>query len=254
MFAAAGRGASSGSSATAIRSTFSTATFANNFTVTKDMITAGPTTISGVSFITLSARVWQDSGSDAFDNWGYFEIATPDLSVRTAVPFGTVNGADETFYTDAFTHNGADWQVKHGWACSGIFIIEITQTSGVDQDFIVRLGGNYGSDSNSTYGVVNKDWAGNLTGTAYRLHTEWNNDGAMDSTPGDPQVTVTVVPFDPQLQLSPSSAPFTVTRSGDNEKIESVTLTRGATLYVQWGRATVDAVQTRIISDLTEIT
>jgi len=200
--------------------------FQNNYTVNKDM--------QG------TPAYFSDGGNDAFDSWGYFQITNAEGTVVTNLPFTQRNGPDGTIYTEEFQHDGETWELKQGWVVPGIFAMQVLQITGEDKPFKFKLSGNYGSDSSSQYGRVTTQY-----GEVY-LTTFWNNDGGKDAAGGDPQVTWTVVPYDPGLTAT-DVPPATSSRSGDNETGTTVAMTHGCLVFIQWGYTTVQAVQDFII-------
>jgi hypothetical protein len=64
-------------------------------------------------------------------------------------------------------------------------------------------------------------------------------------------LTVTVVPYLASQNLAGAN-PFTWSGSGDDRDYRLNGVTRGATLYIQWGKVNVDEVQNWIIGDLAE--
>lgn len=237
---------------TRMRSNFSTTAFNNGmFNPTKDM-SQQATTSTFVNWTTLAnAYRWVDGGSDVFDNWGYFEIAKPDYSVRTIIPLTTPNNADGSYATSTFAHDGVNWQVKYGWAARGIFGLEIKQTSGTIKPFVVRFGGEFGSDGIEQFGSVPKNWTDG-SGEQHTLWTWWHNDNLQDDLfKTNPQFTFTVVPFSSNMNQLYAIEPYRVygTANSDQYRMQTLTLNDGAMLYFQWGNATVDAVQNWIINN-----
>ncbi|WP_198360488.1 Ig-like domain-containing protein [Thermincola potens] len=234
-----------------MRTRFSTNAFANWFTVNKDGSTSGSSSYVGWSTLANAYR-WVDGGSDVFDSFGFFEIANPDFSVRTVIPLTTMNGADYSFYTGTFAHDGVNWQVKYGWATTGIFMFEIKQTSGATKPFRIRFGGEFGSNGIEHFGTVQKHWQ-DATGEWHTLSTWWHNDNYRDDLyKTDPQFTFTIVPFSKYMNRLYAIEPYTVQSNMNDDKyrIETLEMTEGAVLYFQWGNATVDTVQNWIINDI----
>jgi hypothetical protein len=217
------------------KSSFSTSAFTNNYSVVNDIYSSS------------SGYYWSDGGSYTFDSWGYLKISNADGSVTTNLPLSSLSGAVfGTTYENTFTHNGADWKIKYGWAVNGIFRMEASQISGSEQQFKLNWSGNMGSDGGTQQGTVSKAYN---SGSSV-LWTHWNNDSSIDGAGDDPQMTYTVVPFDSSFSKAGSNAPFISNYSGDNETGSTVALKSGATMYIQWGYTTVDNVQTWIINDL----
>ena len=105
--------------------------------------------------------------------------------------------------------------------------------------------------SGSPTGIVTKPFS--IGGHNYELKTVWTTYGSQDSwaTTNETQITVTIVPFLASQNL-PGANPFTWSGSGDNRDYRLPNVQRGATIYIQWGKVNVDAVQTWIIGDLVE--
>lgn len=112
---------------------------------------------------------WQDWGDDFFDDWGEWYIFNPADQTASYVQFSTINGADETFYTETQTHHSKTFKIVHGWAAQGIYKVDVACTSDDTFQFAIGHYGNMGSDSNTN----NSD----LTHTASwgTLHYNFNN-------------------------------------------------------------------------------
>ena len=206
--------------------------FNNNFTVTKD------------------SDPWSDGGADTFDG-------TTGVQVSTASGWAMVGGnaytsADGLIQSSrAFGGGAVDLGVYAGWATAGIFACEVEQGFAPLQPLQLRFACNTGYDNGSPTGIVTKAFS--IGSNAYELKTVWTTYGGKDSwsTTNETQLTVTVVPF-LAAQNAPGANLFAWSGSGDDRDYRLSAVQRGATIYIQWGKVNVDAVQSWIIGDLVE--
>lgn len=199
----------------------------------------------------------------AFDVWGWFAV----IGNASAQPIGNwksgngdpaaeFNAADGTIFSTALPeiNDGQQIKCRIGWLVNGILMIEIL-TTGTDP-LKIHMGGNLYADGSTQRGVVAKDFTGPASGDSYRMYTNWSNRSSMnDFSSGQNQVTRTLVPVNGAEAVAAAGNTLTVSvvpGFADYERVLSRDLTVGAVLYLQWGKATVDAVQTWIIANLEE--
>ena len=91
---------------------------------------------------------WSDWGGDIFDGWGNFYIYDPISGTASFISFSSINGPDETVYTESQTHHGKTFTIKHGWVTQGIFKLDV-ECEDVTFNFSVGMYGNMGSDSST---------------------------------------------------------------------------------------------------------
>ena len=212
--------------------------FHNNYAVAKD------------------GNPWSDGGADTFDGTAGVQITTAtgwariggntyttadgSIDISKALGVGSAVGAD-----------GVDVGVYSGWAVAGIWACEIELGSEPRVPLHLRFWCNTGYDNGSPTGIVTKGYT--LAGNSYELTTVWTSYGLQDSwaSTNETQLTVTVVPYLASQNLSGAN-PFTWSGSGDDRDYRLNGVTRGATMYIQWGKVNVDEVQNWIIGDLAE--
>lgn len=206
---------------------YSHAAFANKYTVSKDM--------------NPSNNTWSDGGSDAFDGWGYLRMSDGNGNNDFYIPLKYYNGPDGVLYDNDFTYLGVNWHVCSGWTTSGIFLMDVYQTSGTPIQFKIKWHGNLGSDGSGSQYITVKNI--NSYGTNCNIYTHWNG-GA-----GDPYITSTIVPYEIEKNIS---QPFIFSGDTAVNNFTSVSLLYGATLYIQWGYPAggVHDVQNWIANDL----
>ncbi len=206
--------------------------FNNNFTVSKD------------------SNPWTDGGADTFDS-------TTGVQVTAQGGWATVGGtayttADGTLQrSHAFANGVVDVGVYAGWAVAGIFACEIELGYQPDSAVGLRFACNTGYDNGSPTGIAVRAFA--IGPNAYELKTVWTTYGQKDSwsSTGETQLTVTVVPYLASQNL-PGANPFTWSGSADDRDYRLADVRRGATMYIQWGKVNIAAVQDWIIGDLVE--
>jgi hypothetical protein len=219
-----------------------TATFTNGaFTVTKD------------------GSPWVDGGADTFDaTTGLQLIAAgteppqyPSNSGWTMIGGTSYVGPDGgvSFSLQLAGSLGVEAGVYSGWVNAGIFALEIELGATPDYPAYLRFGFNTGYDNGSPRTTTTRTFT--IGSNSYELKTFSCSYGAKDAfTNGETQVTVTVVPYLRSQNLAGAN-PSEMLGSGDDFDIR-VLLSRGCTVYIQWGKGTVDQVQDWIIADLVE--
>lgn len=210
--------------------TGNTVPFFNNYTVAKD------------------GNPWGDGGSDTFDGTSGAQVSSATGWVRIAgntytTPDGSIDIAK------ALGSDAVDIGVYSGWAVAGIWVCEIELGHEPIAPLNFRFWCNTGYDGSNATGMVSRSYE--LDGETYELKTVWSTNSYQDSWPttGETQLTVTIVPYLAAHNL-PGANPFQFSRSGDSVDHFLNSVSRGATLYIQWGLASVAAVQDWIIGDL----
>jgi len=205
--------------------------FTNGFTVTKDW--------NGVR--------WLDGGGDAWDAWGNPAIA----GFAITLPTDAANAADGTIGSATVLTGALDLAVARiGWPRAGVFVAElIFDPTVADTPRAFTCGGDSGAGGSIQMGTVTRTV--NIGGTDYRVDTTWINDGAQDVLTGEPQATVTILPMLAAEMLLAGAANHSSSRVSDVTTHTSRALTKGVTWIVQWGQATVAAVQDWIAAALT---
>ena len=206
--------------------------FHNNYAVAKD------------------GNPWSDGGSDTFDGTTGAQITTASGWARLGGnTYTTADGSIDI--SKSLGIDGVDVGVYSGWAVAGIWACEIELGSDPRVPLHLRFWCNTGYDNGSPTGIVTKAFT--LAGNDYELKTVWTSYGQQDSwaSTNETQLTVTVVPYLAAQNLAGVN-PFTWSGSGDDRDYRLNGVTRGATLYIQWGKVNVDAVQDWIIGDLAE--
>jgi hypothetical protein len=206
--------------------------FHNNYAVAKD------------------GNPWSDGGSDTFDGTTGAQITTASGWARLGCnTYTTADGSIDI--SKSLGIDGVDVGVYSGWAVAGIWACEIELGSDPRVPLHLRFWCNTGYDNGSPTGIVTKAFT--LAGNDYELKTVWTSYGQQDSwaSTNETQLTVTVVPYLAAQNLAGVN-PFTWSGSGDDRDYRLNGVTRGATLYIQWGKVNVDAVQDWIIGDLAE--
>jgi len=206
--------------------------FTNNFAVSKD------------------GNPWTDGGNDTFDS-------TTGVQVTAQGGWTTIGGtaytaADGTLLRSHALANGTvDVGVYAGWAVAGIFACEIELGFQPEAAAGLRFACNTGYDNGSPTGIATRAFA--IGQNAYELKTVWTSYGQKDSwgSTGETQLTVTVVPYLASQNLAGAN-PFTWSGSADDRDYRLGDVRRGATMYIQWGKVNVEAVQNWIIGDLVE--
>lgn len=209
-----------------------TVPFNNNFTVSKD------------------GSPWVDGGANTFDGTQGVQVTAPTgWMMLGGNSYVAADGVIQTFQMF-----GIDWVplgVYAGWVTAGIYACEVELGFAPASPLDMRFVCNTGYDNGSLTGIVTKPFS--IGGHDYELKTIWTTFGTRDSwnVTGKTQITVTVVPFLASQNL-PAANPFTWSGSGDDRDYRLSNVQRGATMYIQWGKVNVDAVQTWIIGDLVE--
>ena len=206
--------------------------FHNNYTVSKD------------------ANPWSDGGADTFDGTTGAQITTASgWALLGGNTYTTADGSIDI--GKALGADGIDVGVYSGWAVAGIWACEIELGAEPRLPLNLRFGCNTGYDNGSPTGIVTKAFM--LEGNSYELKTVWTSYGQQDSwaSTNETQLTVTVVPYLASQNLAGAN-PFTWSGSGDDRDYRLSSVSRGATMYIQWGKVNVDEVQNWIIGDLAE--
>lgn len=209
-----------------------TVPFNNNFTVSKD------------------GSPWSDGGADTFDGTQGVQVtASTGWTMLGGNSYVAADGVIQAFQTIGVGE--VPLGVYAGWATSGIYACEVELGFAPASPLDLRFACNTGYDNGSPTGIVTKLFS--ISGHDYELKTVWTTFGSRDSwaTTNETQLTVTVVPFLASQNL-PGANPFTWSGSGDDRDYRLSNVQRGATIYIQWGKVNVDAVQTWIIGDLVE--
>lgn len=196
--------------------------FNNKYTIIKDMSTS-------YAFV--------DGGGDAFGSWGYFKLSNITKTINTSIVFSTRNGADGVLYTETLTHNSCTWKIIHGWLTSGIFIIQVKQLTGTPTQFKLLWDGYYGTTGGYYTTVTQYTQPSSKYITTY----SHNNNGVLDNI-DVPQVNVTLIPYDNTL-IETQQTLVTKTITTSREVVESIALSTGCTLIVNWGKAGIINVQ-----------
>ena len=209
-----------------------TVPFNNNFTVSKD------------------GSPWSDGGADTFDGTQGVQVtSSTGWKMLGGNSYVAADGVIQAF--QGIGVGGVPLGVSAGWATSGIYACEVELGFAPASPLDLRFACNTGYDNGSPTGIVTKLFS--ISGHDYELKTVWTTFGSRDSwaTTNETQLTVTVVPFLASQNL-PGANPFTWSGSGDDRDYRLSNVQRGATIYIQWGKVNVDAVQTWIIGDLVE--
>jgi len=205
--------------------------FNNNFTVAKD------------------GNPWGDGGADTFDGTTGVQVTAQNgWALIGGAAYTAPNGAIQR--SNILAGGAVDIGVYAGWATDGIFACEIEL--GYPRDALdLRFWCNTGYDNGSPTGIVTQAFA--IGPNAYELKTVWTTYGQRDSwsTTQETQLTVTVVPYLASQNLAGAN-PFSWSGSGDDRDYRLSNVQRGATMYIQWGKVNVEAVQRWIIGDLVE--
>ncbi len=206
--------------------------FNNNFTVTKD------------------GNPWSDGGGDTFDSTSGVQVSTANgWTMLGGTAYTSADGLIQS--SKALGSGAVDIGVYAGWAIAGLFACEVELGFSPQQPLQLRFACNTGYDNGSPTGVVTTSF--NIGSNAYELKTAWITFGGKDSwsTTSETQLTVTMVPF-LAAQNAPGANPFAWSGSGDDRDFRLPAVQRGATVYIQWGKVSVDTVQGWIIGDLVE--
>ena len=127
--------------------------------VAKDMVTTSDTTtipsganpknpagsMAGSTLPTGTPHRWSDWSNDIFDNWGRWYIYDTSTGSASYIQFGTLNGPDETVYTETQTHHSKTFTIIHGWVVEGIFKLDVECSDDTFQ-FSIGMYGNMGAD------------------------------------------------------------------------------------------------------------
>lgn len=144
-------------------------------------------------------------------------------------------------------------RVRCGWAVQGILAIECVSATSDPISFGFdgyTTGGNAPSR-----GVVTRDFTSPVSGTAQRIYTHWsNNNGGLDTPMDsfDQQVTRTLVPILGTQATAAAGDPLIQSLQGAFESYTSTAQPIGFTFFLQWGNASVSAVQDWIVANLEE--
>lgn len=210
--------------------TGNTVPFFNNYGVSKD------------------GNPWGDGGSDTFDGTSGAQVSSSTGWVRIAGnTYTTPDGSIDI--TKALGSDAVDIVVYSGWAVAGIWACEIELGHEPLSPLNFRFWCNTGYDGSNATGMVTRVYE--LAGETYELKTVWSTNSFQDSWPttGETQLTVTIVPYLAEHNL-PGANPFQFSRSDDSVDHFVNGVSRGATMYIQWGKASVAEVQDWIIGDL----
>ncbi len=206
--------------------------FNNNFVVSKD------------------GNPWSDGGADTFDSTTGVQVSTANgWLMLGGNAYTSADGLIQTL--QALGAGAVDLGIYAGWAVAGIFACEVELGFVPAQPLSLRFACNTGYDNGSPTGITLKPFT--IGGNSYELKTVWTTAGGKDSwgATGETQITVTIVPFLASQNL-PAANPFNWSGSGDDRDYRLDAVQRGATVYIQWGKVNVDAVQDWIIGDLLE--
>ena len=212
--------------------------------------TGNPVPFNNNYAVAKDGNPWSDGGSDTFDGTTGAQITTSTGWAR--IGGNTYTTADGSIdISKSLGADGVDVGVYSGWAVAGIWACEIELGSEPRVPLHLRFWCNTGYDNGSPTGIVTKVYT--LAGNSYELTTVWTSYGQQDSwtSTNETQLTVTVVPYLASQNLAGAN-PFTWSGSGDDRDYRLNGVTRGATLYIQWGKVNVDEVQNWIIGDLAE--
>lgn len=210
--------------------TGNTVPFFNNYGVSKD------------------GNPWGDGGSDTFDGTSGAQVSSSTGWVRIAGnTYTTPDGSIDI--TKALGSDAVDIGVYSGWAVAGIWACEIELGHEPLSPLNFRFWCNTGYDGSNATGMVTRTYE--VDGQPLELKTVWSTNSYQDSWPttGETQLTVTIVPYRVEHNW-PGANPFQFSRSGDSVDHFVNGVSRGATLYIQWGKVSVAAVQDWIIGDL----
>jgi hypothetical protein len=207
--------------------------FNNNFSVSKD------------------GNPWSDGGADTFDGTSGVQISTPG---GWALLGGTAYSAadDRVQLSQAFANGVLDVGVYAGWVTAGIFACEVELGYQPDTPVALRFACNTGYDNAAASGIATRAFA--IGQSLYELKTVWTTNKAQDAwrSTGETQLTVTVVPYLAAQNLAGAN-PFTWSGVNDDRDHRLDDVQFGATMYIQWGKVDLEAVQSWIIGDLVEV-
>lgn len=198
--------------------------------------------------VSKDGNPWGDGGSDTFDGTSGAQVSSATGWVRIAGnTYTTPDGSIDI--TKALGSDAVDIGVYSGWAVAGIWVCEIELGHEPLTPLNFRFWCNTGYDGSNATGMVTRAYE--LAGETYELKTVWSTNSFQDSWPttGETQLTVTIVPYLAEHNL-PGANPFQFSRSGDSVDHFVNGVSRGATMYIQWGKASVAEVQDWIIGDL----
>lgn len=204
--------------------------FNNNFTVAKD------------------GNPWSDGGADTFDGTQGIEVSSANGWVRLGGnTYTTPDGSIDV--SKALGADAVDLGIYSGWTIKGIWACEIELGHEPIEPLNLRFHCNTGYDGSHASGLVTRSFE--IDGTSYELKTVWSTNASLDSWPttNETQLTVTVVPYLAEHNL-PGVNAFTYTRSGDWVTHTLNNVSRGAAVYIQWGKVDISEVQEWIIADL----
>jgi len=204
--------------------------FNNNFTVSKD------------------GNPWSDGGGDTFDGTQGIEVSSANGWLRLGGnTYTTPDGSIDV--SKALGADAVDLGIYSGWAIKGIWACEIELGHEPIEPLNLRFHCNTGYDGSHASGLVTRSF--DLDGTTYELKTVWSTNSSQDgwSTTGETQLTVTVVPYLAEHNL-PEANTYSYTRSGDWVTHTLTSVSRGATVYIQWGKVNISEVQDWIMADL----
>ena len=111
-------------------------------------ISSGYNPSSGTLTPSGNRYYWNDWNGDWFDGWGDFYIYNPSTNSATYISFASMNGPNETVYTETQTHHSKTFTIKHGWVAQGIFKLDV-ECSDTSFEFSIGAYGNMGSDSST---------------------------------------------------------------------------------------------------------
>jgi hypothetical protein len=216
------------------------AAFANNFTVTKD------------------GSPWTGGGADTFGATTGVQLGTgptyPGTTNQNWVMVGGTSYVAADSSSSSSSSSLASLAVElgcyGGWVKPGIFAMEVElgyqPSPGIDMRFACNTGYDNGSPSGTQTKTIT------VGSNTYELKTFWTTYGTKDAnTNSETQITVTIVPF-LASQNTAGANPSSYAGTSDDRDYRLSNIQRGATMYIQWGKCTVDAVQTWIAADLVE--
>ncbi len=172
---------------------------------------------------------WRDGGNDAFDGYGMTEVRVGGISQ------GYLNLSNNTYTT-----NGFKYKMVADWPDNNVLRLRLEPISKPRKDIDIILSGNLGSDSSTQSFQKTFDFYGNTI--KYMV----TNDGSLDSTTGDPQISHYMIPSNPAHL---SKVYYNI--SGDNPTISIYKTTLPVTIYIIPSYLSHDKVNAWVKTDLT---
>eukprot|EP01062_Namystynia_karyoxenos_P001558 TRINITY_DN10538_c0_g1_i13.p1 TRINITY_DN10538_c0_g1~~TRINITY_DN10538_c0_g1_i13.p1 ORF type:complete len:4425 (+),score=947.12 TRINITY_DN10538_c0_g1_i13:5444-18718(+) len=155
-----------------------------------------------------------------------------------------------------FDLGGTKWMLRSGFVVPGIYMCHVRQLTGKDRGFSFRFGGAYAySNVPRQYGEFNQRAVFN--NYPFVIPCMWNSPGPRDNLEGNPQLFVAVLPYDAngtshEYWAADETVRIQVRRKASSraegtehrleEYVRVLGLSKGATLFMQWGFAKGDAV------------